>query len=158
METWWLWWWYSHYYIGYGYYCLLLNDIPHVCHRLVANIEMNSYNQFGYRITKCIAQLVAFMQNFVKLAPPVKPCILLGVTLFLVFMGKSSWVHSSTQGLSHHVVGEVSACWRWWLTADGLGDSIFILIYMLLSKDVTYASNVFGTYINVIIWKLCCFH
>ena len=21
-----------------------LNDIPHVCHRLVANLEMNSYN------------------------------------------------------------------------------------------------------------------
>ena len=31
------------------------------------------------------------------------------------------------------------------------------LIYMLLSEDVTYASNVFGTYINVIIQKLCCF-
>ena len=31
------------------------------------------------------------------------------------------------------------------------------LIYMLLLEDVTYASNVFGTYINVIIWKLCCF-
>ena len=23
---------------------VLLNDIPHVCHRLVANLEMNSYN------------------------------------------------------------------------------------------------------------------
>ena len=23
---------------------MLLNDIPHVCHRLVANLEMNSYN------------------------------------------------------------------------------------------------------------------
>ena len=45
------------------------NDIPHVWHRLVANLEMNSYNQLGYRITKCIAQLVAFMQNVVKLAP-----------------------------------------------------------------------------------------
>ena len=32
------------------------------------------------------------------------------------------------------------------------------LIYMLLSEDVTYASNVFGTYIILIIWKLCCFH
>ena len=32
-----------------------------------------------------------------------------------------------------------------------------LLIYILLSKDVTYASNVFGTYINIIIWKLCCF-
>ena len=28
----------------YGYYCMLLNDIPHVWHRLVANLEMNSYN------------------------------------------------------------------------------------------------------------------
>ena len=32
------------------------------------------------------------------------------------------------------------------------------LIYMLLSKDVTYVSNVFETYINVIIWKLSYFH
>ena len=31
------------------------------------------------------------------------------------------------------------------------------LIYMLFLEDVTYASNVFGTYINVIIWKLCSF-
>ena len=23
---------------------MLLNDIPHVCHMLVANLEMNSYN------------------------------------------------------------------------------------------------------------------
>ena len=29
---------------GYRYYCMLLNDIPHVWHRLVANLEMNSYN------------------------------------------------------------------------------------------------------------------
>ena len=43
------------------------------------------------------------------------------------------------------------ACWRWWLTASGLGDSMFSLIYMLLSEDVTYASSVFGTYINIII-------
>ena len=28
----------------YGYYCMQLNDIPHVWHRLVANLEMNSYN------------------------------------------------------------------------------------------------------------------
>ena len=32
-----------------------------------------------------------------------------------------------------------------------------VLIYMLLSEDVTYASNVFETYVIVIIWKLCCF-
>jgi len=31
------------------------------------------------------------------------------------------------------------------------------LMYMLLSEEVTYASNVFGTYINVIISKLCYF-
>ena len=49
------------------------------------------------------------------------------------------------------------AYWRWWLTTGGLSDSIFILIYMLLSKEVTYATNVFGTYINAIIWKLYCF-
>ena len=30
------------------------------------------------------------MQNVVKLAPLIKPCIILGVTLFLVYDGKSS--------------------------------------------------------------------
>ena len=72
-------------------------------------------------------------------------------------MDKSSWVHSSTQGLSHHVAGEVLGLlkmvanhrWARWL--------YLFLIYMLLSEEVTYASNVFETYINVIIWKLCCF-
>ena len=48
---------------------MLLNDIPHVWHRLVANLEMNSYNQLSYRITKCIAQL----------APLIRPCLILGV-------------------------------------------------------------------------------
>ena len=48
---------------------------------------MNSHNLLGYRIIKCVAQLVSFMQNFVKLAPPIKPCILLGVTLFQVYDG-----------------------------------------------------------------------
>ena len=66
---------------------MLLNDIPLVWHRLVANLEMNSYNQLGYQITKCIAQLVAFMQNVVKLAPLIKPCMILVVTLFLVYDG-----------------------------------------------------------------------
>ena len=32
------------YYTCYGYYCMLVNDIPHVWHRLVVNLEMNSYN------------------------------------------------------------------------------------------------------------------
>ena len=32
------------YYTGYGYYCMLLNDIPHVWHRVVANLEKNIYN------------------------------------------------------------------------------------------------------------------
>ena len=32
------------YYTNYGYYYMLLNYIPHVWHRLVANLEMNSYN------------------------------------------------------------------------------------------------------------------
>ena len=66
---------------------MLLNDIPHVWHRLVANLEINSYNQLGYQITKCIAQLVASMQNVVKLAPLIKPCMILVVTLFLVYDG-----------------------------------------------------------------------
>ena len=29
---------------GYGYYCAVINNILHVCHRLVTNLEMNSYN------------------------------------------------------------------------------------------------------------------
>ena len=66
------------------------NDIQHVWHRLVANLEMNSYNQLGYRITKCIAKLVVFMQNGVKLAPLIKPCMILGVIYFWFMMGKSS--------------------------------------------------------------------
>ena len=32
------------YYTSYGYYYMLLNDLPHVWRRLVANLEMNSYN------------------------------------------------------------------------------------------------------------------
>ena len=39
---------------------MLLNDIPHVWHRLVANLEMNSYNELDDLIIKCIAELVAF--------------------------------------------------------------------------------------------------
>ena len=35
--------------------------------------------------------------------------------------------------------------------------TIFISHLYALSEDVTYASNVFGTYINLIIGKLCCF-
>jgi hypothetical protein len=31
--------------------------------------------------------LMLFMQNFVKLAPLIKPCIVLGVILFLVYDG-----------------------------------------------------------------------
>ena len=29
---------------GYGYYCAIINNILHVWHGLVANLEMNSYN------------------------------------------------------------------------------------------------------------------
>ena len=39
---------------------MLLNDIPHVWDTLVANLEINNYNELGYQIIKCIAQLVAF--------------------------------------------------------------------------------------------------
>ena len=47
------------------------------------------------------------MQNVVKLAPPLKPCILLGVLLFWFMTGKSSWVHSHTQGLFSFVADDV---------------------------------------------------
>ena len=45
------------------------------------------------------------------------------------------------------------------MVANPVGSVILylLLIYMLLSEDVTYAGNVFWTYINEIIWKLCCF-
>ena len=39
---------------------MLLNNIPHVWHRLLANLEMNSYNSLDGQIIKCIAELVAF--------------------------------------------------------------------------------------------------
>ena len=42
---------------------MLLDDIPHVWHRLVANLEMNSYNELDDRIIKCIAELVAFSKK-----------------------------------------------------------------------------------------------
>ena len=29
----------------YGYYCMLLNDIPHVWHRIDANLEWNKDNK-----------------------------------------------------------------------------------------------------------------
>ena len=66
---------------------MLLNATPHVWQRLVANLEMNSYNELDDRIIKCIAELVAFMQNVDDLAPLIKPCMTLGVTLFLVYHG-----------------------------------------------------------------------
>ena len=64
------------------------NYITHVWHRLVANLELNSYNKLEDRIIKCVVQLVAFfMQNVIKLAPLIKPCMILGVALFLVYDG-----------------------------------------------------------------------
>ena len=67
-------------------------------------------------------------------------------------MSKSSGVHSSTQGLSHHVAGEVLGLLQM-VANRGVGSvTLYLfLIYMLLLEDVAYASNVFGTYINVII-------
>ena len=40
---------------------MLLNDIPHVWHMLVANLDMNSYNYLDDQIIKCIAELMAFL-------------------------------------------------------------------------------------------------
>ena len=39
---------------------MLHNCITHVWHRLVANLELNSYNKLEDRIIKCVVQLVAF--------------------------------------------------------------------------------------------------
>ena len=47
------------------------------------------------------------MQNVVKPTPLIKPCMILGVTLFWLMMGKSSWVPSRTQGL-------FLTCCRWY--------------------------------------------
>ena len=43
---------------------MLLNDISHVWHWLVANLKMNSYNELDDRIIKCIAKLVAFYAKY----------------------------------------------------------------------------------------------
>ena len=64
---------------------MLLNDIPHVWHRLVANLEMNIYNQLDDRIIKCIAKLVAFYAKCCQASSTIKPCMILGVILFLVY-------------------------------------------------------------------------
>jgi hypothetical protein len=60
-----------------------------------------------------------FLQSYaIQPTPPNRPCI--SLSLFISLMsGKSSWVHSSTQGLSHHVAGEVPdllkmVANRWW--------------------------------------------
>ena len=39
---------------------MLPNYISHVWHKVVANPEMNSYNELGDRIIKCIVELAAF--------------------------------------------------------------------------------------------------
>jgi hypothetical protein len=53
-------------------------------------LNLNRYNLLLKKINikTCIA--IAFMQNVVKLGSLIKPCILLGVILFLFMMGKSS--------------------------------------------------------------------
>ena len=126
METWWLWWWYSHYYTGYGYYCLLLNDIPHVWHRLVANLEMNSYNQFGYQIVKMYSSTLDFYAKCCQASSTYKAL-------------HSPWCHFIS-GLWRVSLAEYirvlrvyptilqvkfSACWRWWLTTGGPSDYIY---------------------------------
>ena len=56
-----------HGYIGHGNATLAMviimmlhYDISHVWHRLVVNLEVNSYNQLDTRIIKYIVELVAF--------------------------------------------------------------------------------------------------
>ena len=39
---------------------MLHNDISHVWHMLVVNLEVNNYNSLDTRIIKCIVELVAF--------------------------------------------------------------------------------------------------
>jgi hypothetical protein len=39
------------------------------------------------------------MQNVGQLAPPIKPCMILESHFVWFMTGKSSWVHSRTQGL-----------------------------------------------------------
>jgi hypothetical protein len=76
--------------------------------------------------------------KWVKLAHYIKPCILLGVTLFLVFLsGKSSWVPSRTQGLFPPVAGSrfvllaasiVFAMWAWRLDHMGMVSVVSLLV------------------------------
>jgi len=42
-----------------------------------------------------------------------------------------------------------STCWWWWLTTGGLGDSILTSHLYAFVGWCHYASNIFGTYINV---------
>ena len=54
---------------------------------IVANLEMDSYNELYKRDHNCITESIAFMQNVVKLSPLIQPCMILGVSLFLVYDG-----------------------------------------------------------------------
>ena len=102
--------------------------------------------------------IMLFSQSYaIQPAPLNKPCISLRVFLFLSCRVSLAEYIRVLRVYPTMLQVKSSACWRWWLTASGLDDSTFIFIYMLLSEEVTYASIVFGTYINVIIWKLCCF-
>ena len=66
---------------------MLLNDIPHVWHRLVANAEMNSYNYLDDRIIKFIAELVAFYAKWCQASSTYKALHDPWSHLFLVYDG-----------------------------------------------------------------------
>ena len=80
-------------YTGYGYYCLSLNDIPHVWHMLVANLDdrliLITYC-FTNNLNYALVSLKLLCKMVVKRDPLIKPCILLSVIYFWFTTDKSS--------------------------------------------------------------------
>jgi hypothetical protein len=89
--------------------------------------------------------LISSLCKCVKLAPLIKPCMILGVFYFWFMTGKSSWIPSSTQGL-------FSTCCRWpilfWVLQvlspssqrwglDRRARSLLVILSKLLLWDVT---------------------
>jgi hypothetical protein len=84
--------------------------------------------------------------------------MIIGVFYFLIFWFwtvKSSWVHSSTQGLSHHVAGEDVGLLR--ISVGGL-NLLYIYLISAFLEDCHWASNVFQNYGYIYIVQNCiCF-
>jgi len=83
---------------------------------LLSNRCRSSYGSFIELDAKILTKRLKVRTHdsnalFAKLCYPTnstkKPCISLRVFYLSLLSGNSSWVHSSTQGLSHHIAGEI---------------------------------------------------